>query len=89
MHKTNNKSTAHKWVPWWSSDLRVLRERTNALRRLYQRTRNNEELRDKRKTQYYEGRATYTAAIKQAKINHGKNTATWRVTTIPGMPLTN
>jgi hypothetical protein len=68
MYKANRSTTSHKTVPWWSTELTVLRKRTNALRRLYQRTRNDEELRGKRKTHYYECRATYTASIKQAKI---------------------
>jgi hypothetical protein len=61
-------STSHRSVPWWSADLTILRKRTNALRRLYQRTRNNDELRDKRKTQYFECKATYAATIKREKI---------------------
>ena len=72
IYRTNRKPTSHKTVPWWSSDLTVLRKRTKALRRLYQRTRNNEELREKRKTRYYECRATYAASIKQAKIRSWK-----------------
>jgi hypothetical protein len=50
IYRTNRSATSHKTVPWWSSDRTVLRKRTNALRRLYQRTRNDEELRGKRKT---------------------------------------
>jgi len=34
-----------KTVPWWPDDL-TMRKRTNALRRLYQRTKNNNDLRD-------------------------------------------
>jgi hypothetical protein len=49
------KVTAHKTVPWWTQELTMLRKRTNAQGRLYQRTRNNDELREKRKTQYSEG----------------------------------
>jgi hypothetical protein len=64
IYRATRSHTSHKTVPWWSSDLKVLRKRTNALRRLYQRTRNDEELRGKRKTHYYECRATYAASIK-------------------------
>jgi hypothetical protein len=46
-----------------------MRKRTNALRRRYQRTRNNEELREQRKTQYFEGKARYAATIKKEKIS--------------------
>ena len=50
----------------------ILRKRTNALRRLYQRTRNNDELREKRKTQYFECKATYAATIRGEKIGSWK-----------------
>lgn len=59
----------HKSVPWWSEELTVLRERTNALRRLYQRTKNNEEIRNRRKTQYLQSKSTYAATIKREKRN--------------------
>ena len=72
IYRATRSTTSHKTVPWWSTDLTILRKGTNALRRLYQRTRNNEELRGKRKTHYYECRATYTASIKQAKIKSWK-----------------
>jgi len=35
----------------------------NALKRLYQRTKNNEELREHRKNRYYEEKPTYQAKI--------------------------
>jgi len=76
IYRATRSTTLHKTVPLWSTDLTVLRKRTNAPRRLYQRTRNDEELRGKRKTQYYECRATYTASIKQAKIRSWKEYCT-------------
>jgi len=63
----SKKVTAHKTVPWWTQELTVLRKRTNAQCRLHQRTRNNDEIREKRKTQYSEGKATYAATIKREK----------------------
>jgi len=71
-HRTSRNSTSHRSVSWWSSDLTILRKRTNALRRLYQRTRNNDELREKRKTQYFECKATYSATIRREKIRSWK-----------------
>jgi len=62
------KATVHKSVPWWTQQLTVLRKRTNAQRRLYQRTRNNDDLRTKRKAEYSKGKATYAATIKREKI---------------------
>jgi hypothetical protein len=58
IHRASRNSPSHRSVSWWSADVTILRKRTNALRRLYQRTRNNEELREKRKTQYFECKAT-------------------------------
>jgi hypothetical protein len=62
------KVTDHKTVPCWTQELTVLRKRTNAQRRLYQRTRNNDEHREKRKTQSSEGKATYAATTKKEKM---------------------
>jgi hypothetical protein len=71
--RTSKKATAHKPVPWWTEELTIMRKRTNALRRRYQRTRNNEEQREQRKTQYFEGKERYAATIKkQKKINSWK-----------------
>ena len=43
-------------VSWWTEELTVLRKWTNALRRRYQRTTNNENLRQERKEKYFDGR---------------------------------
>jgi hypothetical protein len=70
--RASKKATTHKSVPWWSEELTILRKRTNALRRIYQRTRNNDELREKCKTQYLEGKAKYPATIKKEKSRSWK-----------------
>jgi len=72
IHKASRNSKSHRSIPWWSADLTILRKRTNALRRLYQRTRNDDELREKRKTQYFESKATYAATIRREKIRSWK-----------------
>ena len=72
IHRASRNAPSHRSVAWWSADLTVLRKRANALRILYQRTRNNEELREKRKTQYFKCKATYTATIKREKIRSWK-----------------
>jgi hypothetical protein len=54
-------------VPWWTDELQVMRKRTNALRRRYQRTTNNETLRENRKGQYNKAKADYQMAIKRKK----------------------
>jgi len=59
-------------VPWWTDELTILRKRLNALRRRYQKTRNNEDLRQQRKAQYQEGKARYALTIKKEKISSWK-----------------
>jgi hypothetical protein len=49
-----------------------MRKRVNALRRRYQRTRNSEDLREQRKTQYLEGKSRYVETVKKEKINSWK-----------------
>jgi hypothetical protein len=66
------KTTTHKSVPWWTEDLTIKKKGLNALRRRYQRTKNNEELRDLRKNIYYEEKANYQATIKKEKIKSWK-----------------
>jgi len=75
-HGATKKITAHKTVPWWTQELTVLRKRTDAQSRLYQRTRNNDDLTEKRKAQYSEGKAKYAAPIKRKKLDPGRCTAT-------------
>jgi len=50
----------------------VLRKRTNALRRRYQRTTNNENLRWERKGKYFDGRREYEAKMQEAKLKSWK-----------------
>ena len=66
-HRASKRTTSNKSVPWWAEELTVMRKRLNALRRRYQRTRNNVDLRQQRKTQYLEGKARYAATIKKEK----------------------
>jgi hypothetical protein len=49
-----NKTKKIKSVPWWTDSLTIVWKRINALRRIYQRTRYNEELRESRKYKYVE-----------------------------------
>jgi hypothetical protein len=72
IHSTSKKKTTHKSVPWWTDELTIIRKRTNALRRRYQRTKNNEELRERRKDQYLDSKAHYAATIKREKIKSWK-----------------
>jgi hypothetical protein len=63
IRRASTKMTTHKSVPWWTVELTIMRKRTNALRRRYQRTTNNNELRESRKNQYQEEKTKYQAAI--------------------------
>jgi hypothetical protein len=46
----------------------VLRKRTNVLRRRYQRTINNENLRQERKEKYSDERREYDGKMQEAKL---------------------
>jgi hypothetical protein len=46
-------------------ELTVLRKRTNALRRLYQRKKNDEKLSTRRIIKYLESKSTYAATVKR------------------------
>jgi len=51
---TGKKNSKKKSVPWWTESLTIMRKRVNACRRQYQRTRNDEEQRERRKQKYVE-----------------------------------
>jgi len=42
--RARDRNTKGKSVPWWTSELTILRKRALALRRRYQRTRNDDNL---------------------------------------------
>jgi len=68
IRRATKKTTKNKTVPWWTVELTLMRKRMNALRRRYQRTTNNEGLRESRKNQYHEEKTKYQTAIKKGKI---------------------
>ena len=65
--KTPTKKLRGKTVACWSDALTTMRKRTNALRRLYQRTKNNNGLRERRRVQYTTAKTAYQAAIRKEK----------------------
>ena len=71
-HRAQRKQFKKKSVPWWTQELTIMRKRSNALRLRYQRARNNEELREQRKTKYLEAKARYEATIKKGKVSSWK-----------------
>jgi hypothetical protein len=48
--RASKKAMSNKLVPWRTEELTIMRKRVNTLRQRYQRTRNSEELRERRKT---------------------------------------
>jgi hypothetical protein len=50
--RESKRKTSNKSVPWWTKELTTTRKRLNALIRRYQRTRNDEVLRQQRKAHY-------------------------------------
>ena len=64
-HKNGKKKT----VPRWTDGLTTKRKQVNACRRLYQRTKNDEVLRENRKQKYVETKREYQLQIKKEKLN--------------------
>jgi hypothetical protein len=71
----SRKLKTRRRVPWWNDELNILRKKVNALRRRYQRTFNNENLRNERKVQYNEGKRQYQWNCRKKNLNPDKNTA--------------
>ena len=69
---TQSETNQKKSVPWWTDSLTIMRKSNNALRRLHQRTRNNEELRESRKHRYLEEKKKYQYEIRREKLNSWK-----------------
>ena len=62
------KLVTRRTVPWWNDELKILREKVNALRRRYQRTLNNEDLRNERKIRYNEEKRQYRLKLQQEQF---------------------
>ena len=71
--RPGKRAMKERSVPWWNGDLTLLRKKTLALRRRYQRTRNDENLRLQRRLQYQEGNRLYQEKLRQAKLNSWKD----------------
>jgi len=62
----------HKTVPWWTEELAIAMKRVNAFKRKYQRTKNNNNLRNQRQMEYYAEKVQYQTKLKNAKIQSWK-----------------
>ena len=69
---TSQPKTKGKTVPWWANELKILRKKTNAMRRKYQRTTRNEALPESRKTQHTKAKTEYQAAVRKEKTRPWK-----------------
>ena len=63
-------------MPWWSSNLSILRKRALAMRRRYQRTKNDADQRQERRQQYQESNRIYQAKLREAKFRSWKDYCT-------------
>ena len=75
---TQNKTKQKKSALWWKDSLTIMRKRINALRRLYQRTRNNEELRESRNTNTTKRRKSINMKLEKRNSTRGRSTAMWQ-----------
>ena len=57
---------ARRTVPWWSEELTTMRKWLNALRRRFQRTK-DDKLRTQCRAQYIEAKTNYASKIRKAK----------------------
>jgi hypothetical protein len=72
VNQLKQKTIEHKLVPWWTEELTVMRKKINAMRRRYQRTRQDNNLRESRKLQYLQEKRRYEATLRKAKIQSWK-----------------
>jgi len=66
------KTIEHKSVPWWTKELTIMRKKISAMRRRYQRTRQDNNLRESRKLLYLQEKRSYEATLRKAKIQSWK-----------------
>jgi hypothetical protein len=70
------KTNKHKTVPWWTEDLTITRKRVNPFRMKYQRTKNDDILRDQRQNEYHAENVQYQVKIKKLKYSYGSSIVT-------------
>jgi hypothetical protein len=63
-------------VPWWNEELATLCKKALELRRRYQRTTTNADLRQERRLRYQESNRTYQAKLREAKLKYCKDFCT-------------
>jgi len=68
--RAGDRVTKGRSVPWWTSELTILRKRALVALRRYRRTRDN--LRQERKLRYQEGKRHYQAKLEEEKLKSWK-----------------
>jgi hypothetical protein len=68
----SKKTIEKKSVPWWTVELTIMRKKINAIRRRYQRTKKDNNLRETRKQQYLQEKRKYEAKLRNTKMNSWK-----------------
>ena len=72
VRQLQQKTVGFKAVPWWTVELTAMRKKTNAMRRRYQRTLKDNNLRETRKLQYLQEKRKYEATLRKSKIQSWK-----------------
>ena len=70
--RPGKRATKERSVSWWTSELTILTKKALVLRRRYQRTRNDENLRHERRLLYKEGNRLYRAKLREEKLKSWK-----------------
>jgi hypothetical protein len=71
--RPGKRAIRERSLPWWSSELSILRKRALVMRRRYQRTKNDADQRQERRQQYQESNRIYQVKLREAKISSWKD----------------
>jgi hypothetical protein len=72
MLRPGKRASKERSVPWWNEELTTFCKKALAMRRRYQRTMNDADLRQERRLQYQESNRTYQAKLWEAKLKTWK-----------------
>ena len=87
--RARDRDTKGRRIPWWTSELTILRKRALSLRRNYQRTRNDDNLRKRGSSGTKRGRDTTRQNSKRENLNLGRTFAPAQPTPTRGAWCTN
>jgi hypothetical protein len=71
--RPGKRASKEQSVPWWTSELTTLCKKALAMRRRFQRTKNDANLKQDRRIQYVEGNRTYQAKLQEVKLKSWKD----------------